>query len=398
MLTRRDFLRHSSLVALAPSVPGFLARTARAARPERDGRILVVVQMDGGNDGINTVVPFKDDGYARHRRLLRLPAGELIKVGDGLGLHPGLADAGRLLDGGRLTIVQGVGYPNPNRSHFESMAIWQSGRLRREDRNGTGWVGRALDSQPSAGGPGAVFVGGGQLPEVLRGRQAVASALTHPDDLLLTPTVRARPVSLGGPAATDLAAFVQRTALDAHTTAERMAALPRGPDGGDGYLPTALAERLRLVAGLIKQDVGARVYYALQPGYDTHASQLSTHSQFLREWADALRAFLDDLAAARLAERVVVLSFSEFGRTVKENGSAGTDHGTAGPIFLAGPGVRPGLVGQTPSLLDLDDKHGDLKVGIDFRRVYATLLEDWLGMAARPTLGGDFEKLPLVRA
>src|SRR5919108_1488546 len=128
MLTRRDFLARSTLLALAPAVPGFLAQTARAARPERDGRILVVVQLDGGNDGINTVVPFKDEGYAKHRKTLRLPAGNLIKVKEDVALHPAMTEMGKLLEKGSLTIVQGVGYPNPSRSHFESMAVWQTAR------------------------------------------------------------------------------------------------------------------------------------------------------------------------------------------------------------------------------------------------------------------------------
>jgi uncharacterized protein (DUF1501 family) len=402
MLSRRDFLktglRTSTLIALTPAVPGFLARTARAARPERDGRILVVIQLDGGNDGINTVVPFKDDGYAKHRRLLRLPAGELIKVKDSVGLHPALAEAGNLLETGRLALIQGVGYPNPSRSHFESMAIWQTARLRREERNGTGWIGSALDAAPpGAGGPGAVFLGGGQLPDALRGRRSPASALTRPEDLALADTVRAEPVIPATPPANDLAAFVRRNALDAYTTASRMADVARDTSDTARYGPTGLAERLRLLARLIKEDLGARVYYTAQPGYDTHAGQLPSHALLLREWADALKAFLDDLAAARLAERVVVLCFSEFGRTVRENGSAGTDHGTAGTAFLAGPGVRPGLVGATPSLLDLDETHGDLRVGLDFRQVYATLLDGWLGCPSEKVLGGRFEHVPLLR-
>src|SRR5262249_24040761 len=153
----------------------------------------------------------------------------------------------------------------------------------------------------------------------------------------------------------------------------------------------------RLMARLIKGDVGTRVFYTRQGGYDTHAGQLGTHAALLRELGGALLAFLDDLAAAKMAERVTVLCCSEFGRTVKENASAGTDHGTAGPVLLAGPRVRSGLVGPTPNLLDLDPKYGDLRVGVDFRQVYATVLEGWLGLPARAALGGEFERLPLFR-
>jgi uncharacterized protein (DUF1501 family) len=399
MLSRRAFLKSSTLVALAPTVPGFLAQTARAARPQRDGRVLVVIQLDGGNDGINTVVPFKDEGYAKHRKLLRLPTAQLIKVNDQVGLHPAMTGAGKLLEGGRLAVVQGVGYPNPNRSHFESMAIWHTARFDPEERQGYGWLGRALDGQhhPEARGADCVFVGGGQLPGALRGRRCVASALTRPEDFVIAPLVKARP-GPEAPAADDLAAFVRRASLDAYATADRMAELAHATADGASYPATELAGELRLMARLIKADAGTRVYYARQSGYDTHSAQLGPHGQLLGELAGAVQAFLDDLAAAKLADRVALLAFSEFGRTVKENGSAGTDHGTAGPVLLAGPRVKAGLVGGTPSLRELDARHGDLKVGVDFRRVYATVLEDWLGLPARATLGGSFERLPLFRS
>src|SRR5262249_26806882 len=151
-----------------------------------------------------------------------------------------------------------------------------------------------------------------------------------------------------------------------------------------------LAQQFKLMARLIKADVGTRVFYTRQSGYDTHAAQYGAHFQLLSALSSGLKAFLDDLAAAKLADRVVVLCFSELGRKVKENGSAGTHHGTAGPVLLAGPALKGGLVGTTPSLTDLDPKHGDLKVGLDFRQVYATLLQDWLGLPADAALGGPF--------
>jgi uncharacterized protein (DUF1501 family) len=403
MFSRREFLttgvRGSTLIAMAPYVPSFLAQTARAASPLVQARILVVIQLDGGNDGINTLVPFNDEGYAKYRKVLRLPAGELIKVNDRVGLHPALAAAGKLLETGRLAIIQGVGYPNPSRSHFESMAVWQTARLQPLERTGVGWIGGALDgASRDIAAPAALFVGGGPIPEALRGRRATASALVHPEDLVLSPSGMARPVVPASPPGSDLAAFVQRNALDAYTTATRMAEIARAKDDGAGYPAYGLGDRLRLVSRLIKDDVGARVFYVSQQGYDTHAGQGGNHAILLREWAESLKAFLDDLAAARLAERVVVLSFSEFGRTVKENGSGGTDHGTAGLAFLAGPAVAAGLVGTPPNLLELDEKHGDLKVGLDFRQVYASILDDWLGLPSRSVLGGTFERLPLFRA
>jgi uncharacterized protein (DUF1501 family) len=400
MHSRRDFLKHASLVALAPVVPSFLAHTARAAVPDKDGRILVVIQLDGGNDGINTVVPFADEGYAKCRRTLRLRKEELVKVNDSIGLHPDMADAGKLLESGQLEIVQAVGYPNPNRSHFESMAIWNTARLDAEERGGLGWIGRGLDGGPAPRGgvPAAVFVGGGQMPVALRSRRSVASGLTRPEDFVLAPEAKAGRAGAGARGKDDLLAFVRRSALDGYATADRMAQVVRAGDGRGRYPASALGQQLGLMARLIKGGIGTRVYYARQPGYDTHATQLGSHAVLLRELSGAVKAFLDDLAAAKLADRVTVLAFSEFGRTVKENGSAGTDHGAAGPVFLAGPSVKPGLVGAMPKLLDPDPRHGDLRVVTDFRQVYATVLESWLGLSAKAALGGSFKQLPLFRA
>lgn len=398
METRRRFLarglRDSTLIALAPTLPGFLARTAQAAGPERDGRILVVLQLDGGNDGINTVVPFKDEGYAKYRKAIRLPEKRLIQINSEVGLHPSMADAGRLLESGRLAIVPGVGYPNPNRSHFRSMAIWQSARLDERDHTGLGWVGRGLDAGPPTrdGAPAAMLIGPDSPPLAIRGRRSISAALDRLDDYaLIDKEAETQPIGSSS-AGDDLGQFLRRSLLDAYTTADRLEAVA-GARGDAPYPESELARRLNLTARLIKAGLGTRVYYLEQGSYDTHGYQIPQHAPLLEELSASLRAFLDDLAEARLADRVLVLVFSEFGRRVAENGSKGTDHGTAGPVLLAGPRVRPGLLGAYPSLTDLVD--GDLKMTVDFRRVYATLLEGWLGLASKEALGGAFEPLPL---
>jgi uncharacterized protein (DUF1501 family) len=394
MQSRRDFLKHSSLLALAPTIPGFLARTARAAEPQRDGRVLVVLELNGGNDGINTVVPFADEGYAKHRKTLRLARDRLVKVNDHVGLHPALRDFGKLLEAGQLVIAQGVGYPNPSRSHFQSMATWHTARLDPEEHKGPGWLGRGLDA--AGKGATALLVGSGPPPVAIRGRRAIASAIERAEDFSLAAAADPRKALPREEPADDLSAFVQRSMLDAYATADRLKQIAGGTDDAR-YPQGKLAERLRLIARLLKVGLDTRVFYTLQSGYDTHSAQLFTHSSLFFELSGALKAFLDDLAAAKLADRVVVLLFSEFGRTVRENGSGGTDHGTAGPVFLAGPGVKAGLVGTTPSLLDLDPKHGDLRRSLDFRQVYAAVLEGWLGLPAKEALGGPFEPLPLFR-
>jgi uncharacterized protein (DUF1501 family) len=278
------------------------------------------------------------------------------------------------------------------------MAIWHSARLDPEAHGGQGWLGRGLDGSRDDRTAG-LFVGNGPPPVALRGRRAVASALERIDECLLDhPAESSRSIVGQGEVQADgegLVAFVRRSALDAYATADRIAALVRNRGDNARYPTTHLAERLHTVARLIKGGYTARVYYTVQEGYDTHAGQAPKHYELLSELSGALEAFVDDLAGSGLAERVLVLGFSEFGRRVAENGSAGTDHGAAAPIILAGPGVRAGLLGTYPSLTELEN--GDLKSHIDFRQVYSTLLEKWLGLPAEPALGGRFEQLALVR-
>ena len=397
MISRREFLERSTLIALAPSVPAFLAQAARAAVPKQEDRILVILQMSGGNDGINTVVPFADEGYARNREKLRLAADRLYKLNDELGLHPSMQAAKSLYDQGRLAIVQGVGYPNPNRSHGVSMAIWQSARLDRQYHNTHGWIGRALDEDPHGPvrDPAGLLAGDEKTPLALIGRKAVVSSLASLDDLSL-PEDHFIPKGSKEAGSDDLSAFVTRQSVDTFATAKLLKELA-GKQSNDGRYPsTGLARRFQLISTLIKAGLKTRVYYAIQPGYDTHSAQLFPHSQLLRELSDALKAFLDDLDEAGLCDRVLVAGFSEFGRRVKENGSAGTDHGTAGPMILAGNQLSPGIHGKTPPLSDLDN--GDVKHTVDFREVYAAVLEDWLNIDPAAAIPGDFKPLELFKA
>ena len=393
MLSRRDFLNRSALVALSPVVPAFLTQASRAAGARRDAPILVVIQLDGGNDGINTVVPFGDDGYGRNRTTLRLATDKLLKLNEHVALHPAMRPAMNLINDGRLTIVQGVGYPNPSRSHFKSMRIWQSARIE-EDPVHLGWVGRAFDRLPwPRPGPDAIYVGDDDLPQALVGRRSSAAAITSMDDLALRspPAPEAR-----GPAeGEDVASFVRRSVLEAYGTANEFAGATTAALASVAYPDCKLAAQLQLIARLIAAGAAARVYYASHGSFDTHAAQLEIHALLLGQFSASLKAFLDDLRQAKLSDRVIVLAFSEFGRRVAENGSEGTDHGTAAPLFVAGDAVRAGVIGKTPSLCDLD--HGDLKALLDFRQVYATILEDWFGLPAQNSLAGEFERVPLLK-
>jgi uncharacterized protein (DUF1501 family) len=406
-LTRRRFLQASlaaaPLVALAPTVPLFLADSVRAGGKEPSGRVLVVVELAGGNDGINTVVPFADEGYARARKKLHLPRQELVRLNDEVGLHPSLAPLAKSWDSGCLAVVQGVGYPNPSRSHFVSQAVWHTGRPDGRGRHGVGWLGRALDQAPGGGGQ-AVYVGGGPVHVAVCGQARSCLSFDRPEDIRLAAELPRRgPAALvpaGAPEGEDLLAFTRRVALDAYAGAEQLGR-PGPVTSASAYPATALGQQLRTAAGMIKAGVRAAVYYVIQGGeeangsYDTHYGQAPRQAGLLDALASAWGSFLDDLAAARLADRVALLAYSEFGRRVEENASGGTDHGTAGPVLVAGGAVRGGLVGTTPRLLDLED--GDLKAGLDFRQVYATALEDWLGLPSQAVLAGTFERLPLFR-
>ena len=393
MFTRRQLLKRSSLIALAPTVPGFLAQLAQAVEAKRDDRILVVVQLGGGNDGINTVVPYNDEGYAKHRDKLRLPADRLHKLSDEVALHPFMRAMADLFEKQRLAVVQGVGYPNPNRSHDVSMAIWHTARFDRAEHKGYGWLGRALDQlPPQSGAPAAMLVGDGALPAAVIGRRSVAGSFSRLDELAVQ-NASARAAAAADASNDDLDAFVRRATLDAYTTADAVSAAAARERGKATYPANPLAQQLGMVARLIEADLPTRVYYVVQSGYDTHAVQMDTHARLLSELSGAVAAFVDDLTEAKLAERVLLMTFSEFGRRVAENASAGTDHGTAAPMLLAGGGVKGGLFGQTPRLLDLDE--GDLKMTVDFRQVYAAVLRDWLKIDPTSVLAGHFGPLPL---
>jgi uncharacterized protein (DUF1501 family) len=413
-LSRRDLLRlgSSSLLACGASVPLFLARTARAvaAGPgaKDKGRVLVVVQLDGGNDGLNTVVPFRDHDYRKARPRLRIAEKAVLKIDDRVGFHPALAGFAKLLEGRQLAVVQSVGYPNPNRSHFESMAIWHTAQLGAR-ADAPGWLARALDRTPAAPGGDvpAVHLNSEARPQP----QALAGGRRHVPSLDSLEQFRRR---LGVPEAAgaagqqaaldELAAaehgrpgsllnFVERSAALSYGSSARLEKVVAAGPGAD-YPQSGLARRLRVIAQLIQAGLTTSTYYTQLGGFDTHSNQANLHAGLLFELGSALRAFVGDLARSGDGERVVVLVFSEFGRRLAENGSAGTDHGTAAPVFLAGPAVQAGLHGPHPNLRDLAD--GDPKFAIDFRRVYATLLDRWLGCPAEAVLGAKFQHLPLL--
>jgi uncharacterized protein (DUF1501 family) len=409
-MDRRSFLKASSLIAAGGAVvPEFLARAAEQVKVGEE-RVLVVVEMTGGNDGMNMVVPFGDALYYKARPTLAVAKSRVLRIDDRVGLHPGMREMSALLQRKELAVVLGVGYPNPNRSHFESMDVWQSADPKRELK--TGWLGRGLAGLKTAKlGLPAMHVAPTRLPLALQGGAGVVS-LNDPSSFSLrwtgdrTREAKRRKLleSLNAPeeeGRADLTAFVRRRQLQVFRSVDAVKkALKARTSKGEPDMPpplgasTSLYEQLQLVAHLIAREAGARIYYASLDGFDTHTSQAETHTSLLSEVSNAVGQFFTTLRQSSQASRVVLLTYSEFGRRVRENGSQGTDHGAASHLLVAGPGVKAGLVGTYPRLDDLLD--GDLKHGIDFRRVYATLLDGWLGCSSKDVLGEAFAHVPLL--
>lgn len=426
--TRREFLatglKGAGLLAASAFVPAFVTRTAAATGAGRDSSILVVVQLSGGNDGLNTLVPFADDLYARARPTLQLPGDQTLKLNDHLGLHPALSACKAEFDAGRLAIVQNVGYPNPNRSHFRSMEIWHTGMDDTKPREVEGWIGRYFDARCAGADPrkrpGEIGVSFGKvMPQAFRNHSNVGLALSDPSTFQWNPSgdtatfakVQERvfekinqpsgggmmgAATAGGiaDAEPETVDFLRHTAMNAVLAGDRIRDILRREKNRGPYPDSQLSSQLQMVARLIAGDFPSRVYYVAQGGYDTHADQLGNHARLLGDFSGSVGAFLADLRKQKTSDKVSVLAFSEFGRRVAENGSRGTDHGAAAPLFLLGDAVRGGLHGDHPDLSDLID--GDVRHKIDFRQVYASLLDGWLGVPAATVLGGSWPGLRLV--
>jgi uncharacterized protein (DUF1501 family) len=405
MISRRQLLARtlqgSSLVALNAVVPGFVARTAQAAPSGKDN-VLVVLEMTGGNDGLNTVIPYADDLYHKARPTLRQTKDEVIRLDDHVGLNSSMRGFRPMWDAGQLAVVQGVGYPNPQRSHFESMDIWHSADPKGQVTNG--WLGRAsAESEDRTGGVPILQLGGNRLSLAVAGAPGGGAVSVNDQSSfrlefgggkVAQQQARRRLIEgLSAPASgptgsDDLVNFVQRRQVQTLTAVETLRDLLEGPNAvprsGSG-----LSQKLQLVAGLIAKGFGTRIFYVSLEGFDTHANQGPSHANLLSDLSFGVAGFFEALKKTGHDTRVRLMTFSEFGRRVRENGSKGTDHGAASCMFVAGPSVKGSVVGKHPSLADLDDD--DLRYHTDFRRIYASLIDDWLGCDSKAVLGSKWE-------
>lgn len=407
--TRREFLQRSGqgigLLAFSQYAPRFLVQSTLASTPapEKDRTILVLVQLAGGNDGLNTVIPFEDADYYRLRPTLGIAKDKVLPIADTIGLHPSCSALQRLCNDGKLAVVQNVGYPNPNRSHFRSMEIWETAS-ESDEFSATGWVGRYLDNA-CAGAPApsndpvAIHISQG-VP------QSFLSNEPHPTFGLLPAGVSRRDnedsrklleAMIGAPSAAaepGNSTFLRQTLMDTLVTEKKVQQIIGAYRPSSPYPGSVLSTSLRSVAALISAGLPTRVYFVTLGGFDTHSNQLGQHANLLAQLSDALAAFQRDLEARKLDGQVLTMTFSEFGRRPSENESRGTDHGTAAPLFVMGSRVRAGVHGTPPSLQL--QRNQDLGFTTDFRAVYATVLERWLNCPTKGVLEQRFEALPFV--
>jgi len=405
--TRREFLRLSGtgigLLAFSRFAPDFLVQStlAQTPAPEKDRSILVLVQLAGGNDGLNTVIPFEDANYYQLRPGLAIPKEKVLRLSDTMGLHPSCNELHSLFKDGKLGVVQNVGYPNPNRSHFRSTDIWESGSDS-DDVVSTGWIGRFLDNAcagaPQGHDPLAVHVCNEVPPAFLAEKN-------HPTFGVLptagkrgrgkSPTLLEELVNSGAHAEPqDNATFLQQTMMDTLVTERRVQELLGSYKSDTPYPSTVFGMSLRNVAALISARLPTRVYFVSLSGFDTHANQAASHQNLLKTLSDGLAAFQKDLEARKLADQVLTMTFSEFGRRPMENESKGTDHGTAAPLFVMGTQMKGGMHGTAP---DLNLKRNqDLTFSTDFRQVYSTVLDKWLACPSEAVLGKRFDPIAFL--
>jgi uncharacterized protein (DUF1501 family) len=387
-VTRRKFLQLTAGTSIATAA-AFLSieeiAAAASSRPLASGTpILVIVTLYGGNDGLNTVIPFKDPIYYSSRPDISYKQESILQLDSQYGLNPAMTGIANLWKGGKVAIVRGAGYPNPDRSHFSSMAKWQSGSPKTHSKSG--WVGRWIDSQPDD--PMLAISLGSVLPPLLAGEKKVGSALPLGGLVIPQGTIGAdfRKLSLPSTSDSKLRSLAANSMKNLFNISEKITPILKKPELTEIELPTInggnaggdsnLAQQLNIVSKLIQADAPTRVWSVSLGGFDTHANEANAQSILLGSVSSAIDKFMTDVKTSKHGEDVVVLVYSEFGRRVVGNASKGTDHGTSGPMFIIGDKIKGGFYGDQPSLAKLVD--GDLSVTTDFRDVYASLIEDVL--------------------
>ena len=385
-MERRDFLSLTgTFTGGVLLLPNFLHAAVMRDALDRSGSKLVFVQLNGGNDGLNTIVPFNDPLYYKHRRTVAIKKNDVLRMNDEIGWHPALKGLADIQQQGQLTLLQNVGYPNPIRSHFRSQEIWQtaSGSGEYLDR---GWLGRYLDIQCKEEQPTAAVNIDKADNLALSGDRLNSITVPNPRLYRSNREEQADNTLSINPQLD----FVRRIARSSAKGAELIqAALSRSTTTSQ-YPNTEIGRNLKWIARLIKGDLNSRIFYTSMTGFDTHDNQLVRHQRLMTQLSEAVTAFYSELKEDKLINDTTIVIFSEFGRRVKDNGS-GTDHGAAAPMMIIGGANKGNVLGESPDLFHLDK--GDLKFKIDFRDVYASLLADRMEMNPK-TIGLNNKPLP----
>ncbi|GAA3923879.1 DUF1501 domain-containing protein [Hymenobacter algoricola] len=396
--SRRNFLKTSVLASSLLFVPKFLHALDRQGLPalrDANGRRLVVVQLGGGNDGLNTIIPYRNDIYYRARPTLGIrPQSGILTLDQDLGFNPAMTRLKGLYDQGHVGVLNSVGYPNPDRSHFRSMDIWQSGSAS-DQYVTTGWLGRYLDSScPSCQAPYNGLEVDDTLSLAMKGTARKGLALKNPEKFHQITQNRflaqvSRETGAAGGAELD---YLYKTLAETTSSADYLYQTSKVYKSAIAYPNTEFGKNLKTTAELINSGIESRVFYVSLTGFDTHVRQQEQQGKLLGDLSDGLASFAEDLQKSGQFDNTLILVFSEFGRRVGQNASNGTDHGTANNVLLLGGGLRKkGILNAAPDLLNLDQ--GDLKHQLDFRSLYATVLHDWLGADDKAILGQEFARL-----
>lgn len=398
-MNRRTFIKRSTFASGVFLVPAFLKNFEILSDDGKGWKNLVVVQLSGGNDGLNTIIPFENGIYYNKRASISIPKNEIVKLNDFQGLNPSMSALKEIYDNGWMCILNSVGYPNPDRSHFRSFDIWHTASSSSEYLT-TGWIGRYLDSScKGCENPYNAITVDSSLTLALKGETKKGIAVNDTKQLynitrepfFKNLIEQQNPNKLGD----DNLDYLYKTMIETHSSAEYIFETQKTYENKYNYPQTQFAKDLKNISTFINSGLKTRIYYVSLNGFDTHTNQRAAQDRLLKEFAEGISAFLKDLKQTNKLDKILVMTFSEFGRRVEQNASSGTDHGTGGNMFIFGGGLKKqGIFNEQPDLSNLED--GDIKFKIDFRSVYATVIDKWLSASSKQILNKEFNKLDFI--
>jgi uncharacterized protein (DUF1501 family) len=396
LFKRKEFLQIGSLATASLMMPKFLKAFEKPNYVPAGNKVVVVIQFSGGNDGLNTVIPITNDIYYKERKTIGITKDKALGLTDAVGLHPSLTAFKGLHDDGNLSIMNSVGYPNPDRSHFRSMDIWHSASASNEYVN-TGWIGRYLDAQcKGCDKPTQALELDDMLSLALKGTENKGLAFKDPRRLYSSSKEKFyKDINAAHTKTEETVDYLYKTMSETLSSADYIFQQSKLHPSSQTYPNTSLGKDLKTISSLILSDINTKVYYVSLGSFDTHAGQEAQQKRLFDELNNAIKAFTTDMKSNGRFEDVLMMTFSEFGRRVSQNASNGTDHGTANNMFFISGGLKQkGLLNAMPDLADLND--GDLKHKVDFRNVYATVLNKWLGVDDKTILGNSFERMNFI--